>query len=275
MIEVKTKKAPVEDMNEVLLRAKSTRNFETQAHNLSNHFNLSSCTSEAMLLERVYERLLNKDISQVTTNELSWMITWSEKDIERSLSKDTSWYKEHCTNDDVLIDTMPVQDTGYQEITNEQLRQIFLDNRSREFVQSILNVGKEETMQRFELTKHQFNSRLNHKLQYLDNHQQLLDRVLATDTKKEMIKEYQVVQDLLDIINTPTLSDEVINAIIQQAFGKYSFLHDYLDTCTQLYHLKYQGEVVQHFMQGSIDSDKFLCYLYQQSSVLDAQLKGK
>lgn len=266
-IQCEEENVPVDSMDELLRYVMGTRNFTTQRNNLANHFGISDGTSASLLLEQVYERLKNKQLSDVTPNELSWLVTWSEKDCERDLFKDVQWYQEE------VLDAVPYKTIeGTRVVPEETLKVIFPDKRSREFVQSVLEFGKEETMQKYHLSKHQFNSRLNHRIHYLDKHQDVINRIVNTDQHKLLVKQQQVVHDLLTIIGTPTLSDEVINSIVHEAFTKYPFMTDYLDQATTEYQLKYQAKVVNDFMNGKYDTRLFISFLYKRANQLDTLL---
>jgi len=120
-----------------------TRNFSTQAHILANDFHLSIKDSESLLLERIYHRLQSgKEFND-------WVTTWSRKDCERSLNNEYRYKAEHV-DDGYQMDSLANPSTEVaEELSDDVLEQIFPDSRSREFVQSVLSSGKEETMDAF------------------------------------------------------------------------------------------------------------------------------
>jgi len=246
-----------------------TRNFSTQAHILANDFHLSIKDSESLLLERIYHRLQSgKEFND-------WVTTWSRKDCERSLNNEYRYKAEHIDDGYSMDDiTNPSTDDQYSQLSDEVLKQIFPDTRSREFVQSVLSSGKKETMDTFGLTKQQFNSRLNHRIKYCHDHSALINRVLATDERKELIKQQRLIQVLLDDVDNPSIDDQGLNVMIETFFDYYPVLHDWLEDAKEQLRLKYERSVIISFSNSGKDGRLFLQYLYGRLDSINNQLKG-
>lgn len=259
---------PVDSMDELLTYVMGTRNFATQAHILANDFHLSNKDAESLLLERIYHRLQSgKEFN-------NWVTTWSRKDCERSLGNEHKYKSDHI-DDSFEMDSLanPGSTEVATELSDEVLRAIFPDDRSFQFVSEVLKHGKQQAMNTFGLTKQQFNSRLNHRLKYLDKHQELLNKIVYTDERKELKAEQECINEFFKLLDSP-LSDPVLNRIIEKLFTHHDFMNDYLDRATKEYQLKYQAKVVHDFMNGGLDSRKFIQFLYNRVTKLDNQLNG-
>lgn len=246
----------------------ATRNFSTQVHILASDFHLSNKDASTLLLERVYHRLQSgKEFND-------WLTTWSRKDCERSLDNEYRYKAEHV-DDGYQMDSLANPSTEVAtELSDKVLEQIFPDTRSREFVQSVLNSGKKETMAKFSLSKQQFNSRLNHRIKYCHDHSALINRVLATDERKELIKQQRLIQVLLDDVSNPEIDDQGLNVMIATFFDYYPQLHNWLENAKEQLGLRYEREVVNNFTNSGKDGRLFLCYLYGRLDSINEQLKG-
>lgn len=246
----------------------ATKNFSTQAHILANDFHISNKDAESLLLERIYHRLQSgKEFND-------WITTWSRKDCERSLGNEARYKAEHV-DDGYQMDSLanPSMEVA-TELSEGVLEQIFPDSRSREFVQSILNSGKEETMATFNLTRQQFNSRLNHRIKYCHDHSDLINRVLNTNERKLMESEKQLISILLDDVDNPEIDDQGLNVMVTTFFDYYLVLHDWLEDAKEQLGLKYEAKVVNDFTNSGKDGRLFLCYLYGRLDSINEQLKG-
>lgn len=248
---------------------KATKNFSTQAHILANDFHLSNQEADSLLLERIYHRLQSgKEFND-------WVTTWSRKDVQRTLGNEYKYKAEHVDDGyqmDSLVDSST--DEQYSQLSDEAMEQIFPDSRSREFVQSVLNSGKEETMATFGLTKQQFNSRLNHRIKYCHDHSDTINRVLLTDERKELIKQQRLISILLDDVDNPEIDDQGLNVMIATFFDYYPVLHDWLDDAKEQLGLRYEREVVTNFTNSGKDGRLFLQYMYGRLDSIKEQLKG-
>ncbi|MHA6973955.1 hypothetical protein [Levilactobacillus brevis] len=247
----------------------ATPNFSTQAHILASDFHLSNKDAESLLLERIYHRLQSgKEFND-------WVTTWSRKDCERTLGNEYRYNAEHVDDGYQMDDITNPSSEVATELSDEVLSQIFPDSRSREFVSEVLKHGKQQAMATFGLTKQQFNSRLNHKLRYIDRHSALINQVLATDERKSMESEKQLIELFLNDMDNPLLEDDDdLNSVIRTLFNIHPVLHDWLDDAKEQLGLKYEREVVNNFTNSGKDGRLFLQYLYQQLDEIDTQLKG-
>lgn len=247
---------------------KATKNFSTQSHILANDFHLSNEDAKSLLLERVYHRLQSgKEFND-------WIVTFSRKDCERTLGNEYRYKAEHV-DDGVEMDDITNPSTEVAtELSDEVLAKIFPNDRSFQFVTEVLKHGKKETMDNFGLTKQQFNSRLNHRIKYCHDHSELINRVLATDERKELVKQQRLIQVILDDVSNPEIDDQGLNVMIATFFDYYPVLHDYLEDAKEQLGLKYEARVVTDFTNSGKDGRLFLCYLYKQLDSINSQLKG-
>lgn len=246
----------------------ATKNFSTQAHILANDFHISNKDAESLLLERIYHRLQSgKEFND-------WITTWSRKDCERSLGNEASYHNQHVS-DGIEMDSLanPSNEVA-EELSDDVLRSIFPNYRSFQFVSEVLKHGKQQAMATFGLTKQQFNSRLNHRIKYCHDHSALINRVLDTDERKELIKQQRLIQVLLDDVSNPEIDDWGLNTMITTFFDYYPVLHDWLEDTKEQLGLKYEREVVNDFTNSGKDGRLFLQCLYQKLDDINSQLKG-
>lgn len=246
----------------------ATKNFSTQSHILANDFHLSNKDADAMLLERVYHRLQSgKEFND-------WIVTFSRKDCERSLGNEYRYKSEHIDDGYQMDDIANPSTEVATELSDKVLAKIFPNDRSFQFVSEVLKHGKQQAMDTFGLTKQQFNSRMNHKLQYIDKHSALINRVLDTEERKELIKQQRLIQVLLDDVDNPEIDDQGLNVMVATFFDYYPQLHNWLENAKEELGLKYEAKVVNNFTNSGKDGRLFLQYLYQQLDFINNQLKG-
>lgn len=257
---------------ELITMATNSRNLKTQSHVLSSTYRIPAEEANSLILSRFYERVHARDIQP---DKVDWIVTFSRKDVQRKLNNEASYHNQHVS-DDIEMDAIitPSTDEQYSQLSDDVLTKIFPDSRSREFVQSVLNSGKEETMATFNLTKQQFNSRLNHKVKYCHDHSALINRVLATDERKELIKQQRLIQVLLYDLDNPLITDQDLNEMIATFFDYYPQLHDWLENSKQQLGLKYERNVTNNFTNSGNDGRLFLQYLYGRLDSINNQLEG-
>lgn len=256
---------------ELITMATNSRNLQTQSHVLSVNYHIPASEANNLILSRFYDRVHDRDIQP---DKVDWIVTFSRKDVQRTLNNEYQYKSEHV-DDGVEIEnvTNPSMEVA-EELSDEVLEQIFPDSRSREFVQSILNSGKEETMATFNLTRQQFNSRLNHRIKYCHDHSDLINRVLNTNERKLMESEKQLISILLDDVDNPEIDDQGLNVMVTTFFDYYLVLHDWLEDAKEQLGLKYEAKVVNDFTNSGKDGRLFLCYLYGRLDSINEQLKG-
>lgn len=259
---------------ELITMAINSRNLQTQSHVLSSTYHIPSSEANSLILSRFYDRVHDRDIQP---NKVDWIVTFSRKDVQRSLNNEYRYKAEHV-NDGYQMDSLANPSTEVaEELSDDVLEQIFPDTRSREFVQSILSSGKKETMAKFGLTRQQFNSRLNHRIKYCHDHSELINRVLNTDERKELIKQQRLIQVLLDDVSNYEIDDQGLNVMIATFFDYYPQLHNWLEDAKEFSNgkLKFEARVVNDFTNSGKDGRLFLCYLYGRLDSIKEQLERK
>jgi len=247
----------------------ATKNFSTQSHILANDFHLSNEDAKYLLLERIYHRLKSgKEFND-------WIVTWSRKDCERTLGNEYKYKAEHVSDGYQMESLVNPSTEVATELSDDVLRAIFPDDRSFQFVSEVLEHGRKQAMATFDLTKQQFNSRLNHKVKYCHDHSDLINRVLSTDERKELIKQQRLIKVLLDDVDNPEIDDQGLNTMIATFFDYYPQLNDWLGDASEQLGLRYEREVVNNFTNSGKDGRLFLCYLYQRIDSIDNQLERK
>lgn len=256
---------------ELITMATNSRNLKTQSHVLSSTYHIPASEANSLILSRFYDRVHDRDIQP---NKVDWIVTFSRKDVQRSLNNEYRYKAEHV-DDGYQMDSLANPSTEVAtELSDEVLEQIFPDTRSREFVTEVLKHGKQQAMATFNLKRQSFNSRLNHKIKYCHDHSGLINRVLATDERKELVKQQRLIKVLLDDVDNPEIDDQGLNVMIATFFDYYPVLHDWLEDAKEKLGLRYEREVVNNFTNSDKDGRLFLCYLYGRLDSIDNQLKG-
>ena len=259
---------------ELITMATNSRNLQTQSHVLSSTYRIPAEEANSLILSRFYDRV--HDRGDIQPDKVDWIVTFSRKDVQRSLGNEHRYKAEHV-DDGYSMDSLanPSSEVA-TELSDEVLRSIFPDDRSFSFVSEVLKHGKQQAMDTFGLTKQQFNSRLNHRIKYCHDHSDLINRVLDTDERKELIKQQRLIQVLLDDVSNPEIDDQGLNVMIATFFDYYPIMHDWLEDAKEFSNgkLKFESRVVNNFTNSGKDGRLFLCYLYQKLDEINSKLKG-
>ena len=257
---------------ELITMATNSRNLQTQSHVLSSTYRIPAEEANSLILSRFYDRV--HDRGDIQPDKVDWIVTFSRKDVQRSLGNEYRYKAEHIDDGYQMDDITNPSTEVATELSDKVLHAIFPDDRSFQFVTEVLDHGRKQAMDTFRLTKQQFNSRLNHRIKYCHDHSALINRVLATDGRKELIKQQRLIQVLLDDVDNPEIDDQGLNVMIATFFDYYPQLHDWLEDSKEELGLKYEAKVVNDFTNSGRDGRLFLCYLYQKLDSINEQLKG-
>lgn len=156
--------------------------FINQAEILSRHLHESLAdASQDLIIELIDHRLkswTDEETEDAIIRELpslQWRIVYARKDIERR-----TWHLAQVETDkaEMLGLTIP-PDLYSDRETNEAIEranQILHNRQSREWVESVLVFGKEETMARFHQTNRQFQEKLRRVTKFLAQHRKDIDK---------------------------------------------------------------------------------------------------
>jgi hypothetical protein len=159
----------------------ATPQFGRQASILSHRLKEPlNDASQDLILELLDHRLqswTDKETETAITKELPelmWRITYSRKDIERR-----QWHSEKVEADKaaMLKLTIPPDQTSEKEIEEaiSRANQILHNRQSREWVASVLQHGKAETMAKYGQTNRQFQAKLHKMVNFLTQHRKDYD----------------------------------------------------------------------------------------------------
>ena len=136
--------------------------------------------SQDLILELLEHRLQNWTDLQVEAAifrdlpDLQWRIVYARKDLERK-----KWHSEKVEKDKaaMLKLTIPPDQTSEKEIEEaiSRANQILHNQQSREWVESVLRHGKQETMAKYGQTNRQFQTKLRKMTLYLTTHRKDVD----------------------------------------------------------------------------------------------------
>lgn len=150
--------------------------FGKQSRILSCHLHEPLQDASQDLIVELLEHRLKSWTDQQTEDaivrelpDLSWRVVYARKDIERR-----TWHLAQVETDkaEMLGLTIP-PDLYSDRETNEAIEranQILHNRQSREWVESVLVFGKEETMARFHQTSRQFQEKLRRVTKFLAQH---------------------------------------------------------------------------------------------------------
>lgn len=155
--------------------------FGKQASILSRHLREPlEDTSQDLIVELLEHRLQNWTDLQVEAAimrdlpDLQWRITYARKDLERR-----TWHDEKVEKDkaEMLKLTIPPDQTSEEEMNEAISRadKILHNRQSREWVASVLQHGKAETMAKYGQTPRQFATKLRKMTIYLTAHRKDID----------------------------------------------------------------------------------------------------
>ena len=147
--------------------------FKTNTHKVANSLHISDTVAAGLLLDEC----ANRNIAMPLNSLQQWKITYAAKDVIRN------HYKYINKNED-LINTIKLTqqstssgldeslkdlNTNYEELT-AIIQTSFPNKKTQQFVQSVFDVGAEQTMADLEITKKQFNRKLKKACDYASHH---------------------------------------------------------------------------------------------------------
>ena len=224
----------------------STPAFLSHCNKLAYELGISHLdASQELLLELLDHRLRkwsDKDVTMAIAKEspsLKWKIKYAAKDYYRRVNK---YFTRELTKSKMLAGMEP-RAADPDEILNaiERLPELFKNANTRDWAESVLRVGKRETLIRFNQTPRQFGNKLAKACKYARQHQQPKQRSHAKELK--LLKEWD------SIMANESTTDDAIQAFIDQH-------KEYINEVINSPQVAFQGRLIKDFANAG--KDKFV-----------------
>lgn len=226
------------------------------------HDNIETASQE-LLLELLDHRLRkwsDKDVTLAVQRDLpslKWRIKYARKDLVRQSHKDAA---RELTKSQMLAG-MEIHVSSQAETLEalKLLQEMFKNKATRDWVGSVLIVGKSETMVRFNQTQRQFNSKLIKVCKYARQHRHQQSNSNAKEL--ELLKEYITLVD---------------DAASDGQVGQWIYEHKESSSLSQIVDnslIKFQGKVLKDFVNSGVDRYTFNELMHARYIKLEQQLK--
>lgn len=194
--------------------------FLTDSHHLANDLHISD--SEARIA--IEQRLLTRRAAKMTAEELiegltnndaklNWHITYTYRDLRREhwtmVNKEKQKVEDlkPTTSEAYEIDLTNLDEDTLSQVV-ELLPDLFRERGTRDFIQSVLEVGKLQTMEDFNLTKRAFNQKMRQIEKYANEHRESFIGFVKSKQDQKNIKEEAELNKLEEIINNELYTPE-------------------------------------------------------------------
>ena len=226
----------------------STPVFISNASKLAYMLHISQKdASQELLLELLEHRLRlwsNKELTLAIQRDmpsLKWRIKYSRKDLVRKEAKDAN---RELTKSQMLAGMEPQASNEAETLEALKLLPELLKNKAtRDWVGSVLRVGKSESMSRFNQTSRQFNNKLTKLCKYChkNRHQQ--------PKQRSHTKELKLLKEWDSIMANESTTDDAIQAFIDQH-------KEYINEVINSPQVAFQGRLIKDFANAG--KDKFV-----------------
>lgn len=227
----------------------STPVFISNCNKLAYQLGIShQDASQELLLELLDHRLRtwsNKDVTVAIQRDLpslKWRIKYAAKDYYRRVNKDAA---RELTKSQMLAGMEP-HVSNQSEVLEalELLPELFKNANTRDWVESVLRVGKRETLIRFNQTPRQFGNKLAKTCDYARQHQQ------PKQSNSHNTKELHIISQWNDLMADPDTDDNGIQAFIDQH-------KEYIDSIIDDPRIAYQGRLLKDYVHAGKDKYVF------------------
>lgn len=237
----------------------STPAFISNASKLAYmlHDNIETASQE-LLLELLDHRLRtwsNKEVTMAIAKEspsLKWRIRYAAKDYYRRVNRSVNRELEKAQ----MVSHMTRQESSQAE-TLEALKLLpkLLKNKSTQrWAESVLRVGKQETLIQFHQSPRQFANKLTKVCKYCHQHRHQQSNSNA--------KELHILSEWDSIMADPDTSDDAVQLFIDQ-HGAY--INEIVDSPL----IRYQGKVLKDFAQAGKDKYILVNLMAKREQELD------
>nr|WP_191994972.1 hypothetical protein [Lacticaseibacillus paracasei] len=229
----------------------STPAFISNASKLAYQLGMSRRNgSQELLLELLDHRLrtwTDKDVTLAIQRDLpslKWRIRYASKDYYRRVNRDSI---RELTKSQMMAGMEPHVSSQSETLEAlERLPELFKNKVTQSWAESVLRVGKSETMVRFNQTPRQFNSKLTKLCKYCHQNQHQQHR-----QPNSHAKELQILRQWDDLMADPDTDDNGIQAFIGQ---HEAYINEVVINSSQV---AFQGKVLKDFAHAGKDKYVF------------------
>lgn len=227
-----------EDVHEII----DSWSFQTNTHKVANLLHISDSEASGLLIDECVSRNVTTPLNSLQ----QWKITYSAKDVIRNR------YKDQRKNED-LVSTLKIAPQPYSSGLDESLKDLninykeliaitqasFPNKKTQQFVQSVLDIGAEQTMSELGLTKKQFNRRLKRACDYASHHRAKFTGAIDKQDRQRLTNELAILRRYELIITNSSSPELLIEELIE---NNYDYFEDFIgqianvDQCTLLRH---------------------------------------
>ncbi|MEF3886356.1 hypothetical protein OH774_13795 [Lacticaseibacillus rhamnosus] len=235
---------------EVIKELVSTPAFLSNCNKLAYELHIPHASAaQELLLELLFHRLRkwsNKDVTMAIAQDLpslKWRIKYARKDIVRKQAKDAMREREKAQ----MVAHMTRPQASNEAETLEALEilpELFKNKATQQWAESVLQVGRRETIVRFGQTPRQFNDKLAKVCKYAHRHRQQPKQ--TSDTK-----ELQILNEWGEIMANEGTTDDDIQAFIDRNQG-------YINEVINSPLVKFQATLVKDFAHAGKDKYVFI-----------------
>ncbi|MGO3094583.1 MAG: hypothetical protein ACTIIY_00475 [Lacticaseibacillus paracasei] len=210
------------------------------------------------LLDHRLHSWSDKDVTLAIQRDLpsfKWRIKYARKDLVRKEAKDAN---RELTKSQMLAGM--TQQASNQAETLEalgRLPELFKNANTRTWAESVLRVGKRETLIRFNQTPRQFGNKLAKACKYARQHQQPKQRSHAKELK--LLKEWD------SIMANESTTDDAIQAFIDQH-------KEYINEVINSPQVAFQGRLIKDFVNSGVDRYTFNELMHARYIKLEQEL---
>lgn len=217
----------VNPKDELVVAILQSRTFKTNQHQLANALHLTDTEAKSELLDKVMNgRFRGLDAKEeaykVRHNDpvSLWKITYAKRDLQahyfHQLNKQAG-----VTNQLKSLATESYSMDSHEDELDlvsikEMLPQLFPIAKTRDFIISVLTVGKEETMARLNMTSRAFGQKVKGIQHYATDHRFKFNQVAKQQANQEASSEIELLKTMTDLVESEDFEDEQLTELLKE-----------------------------------------------------------
>lgn len=215
------------NVNPTITALLNCRTFKTNVHKLANELHISDTEAKSLLLDEC----INKRLRGVSKEDLTkgirhndpvllWKITYAKRDIISHHYHELN--KQEAVTDSIksLIDESYSMDTNEDQLDlksiKDMLPKLFSIAKTRDFIMSVLTVGKKETLEKLDMTSRAFGQKLKGIQHYATDHRLKFNKVVKQQANQEAISEIKLLKTMTNLIESEDFEDEQLTELLAE-----------------------------------------------------------
>lgn len=245
------------------------RQYVTDAHKLANSLAIPDADAKHLLMIEVTQHRLSgwsdADIVKAIANNdivISYKMTYARRELLRKHYKQI--HNESLAAHELAAtsqDSYSIIDMDKSTRTKEDvdlaitlLPHIFANRSTCAWVESVLRVGKDETMTRYNQSRRQFSQKLNRVCRYASQNRKKIIGIMTNSEDEDELKELKSLTMWANMMANEDVTDKQIQQYISQ---HGSLVASIVDTPK----IKYQGKLVADFANADHADQYTFCNL--------------